>query len=174
VIEGLGELQTSRSKKAGQGASPDDMVRLVKYLHCMPLAVTQAAAYIEQAAPSMTVSKYLETLERNNSEHAALRQKDVRDPRRDRQASNSIMMTWHVTLTHLRQTRDTAARLLALMSLFVREAIPDHLLRERYVEVADGKTYFGDDIVALRAYRLIGMGLTNDLFNMHGMVQLST
>lgn len=72
---------------------------LVKYLDCMPLAVTQVAAYIEQAAPRMTVSKYIEMLEKDDRERTALLEKDVRDPRRDRQASNSIIITWHVTFT---------------------------------------------------------------------------
>jgi hypothetical protein len=119
------DLFLKKLKKAGRETSANDIERLVKHLDCMPLAITQAAAYIEQAAPRMTVSKYREILVKNDSERAALLQKDVRDPRRDRQASNSIIMTWHVTFTHLRQTRDSAARLLALMSLFDREAIPD-------------------------------------------------
>jgi hypothetical protein len=168
------DLFLKKLKKAGRETSADDMERLIEHLDCMPLAITQAAAYIEQAAPRMTVSKYREMLEKNDSERAALLQKDVRDPRRDRQASNSIIMTWHVTFTHLRQTRDSAARLLALMSLFDREAIPDYLLEGRYAEVADGPTDFEDDIATLRAYSLIGIGVSDRLFDMHRLVQLST
>jgi hypothetical protein len=151
------DLFLKKLKKVGRETSANEMERLVKHLDYMPLAITQAAAYIEQAASRMTVSKYREILVKNDSERAALLQKDVRDPRRDRQASNSIIMTWHVTFTHLRQTRDSAARLLALMSLFDREAIPDHLLQGRYAEAADGPTDFEDDIVTLRAYSLISM-----------------
>ena len=168
------DLFLKKLKKAGQETSANDMERLVNHLDCMPLAITQAAAYIEQAAPRISVSKYREILVKNDSERAALLQKDVRDPRRDRQASNSIIMTWHVTFTHLRQTRDSAARLLALMSLFDREAIPDHLLQGRYVAAEDGQTEFEDDIVTLRAYSLISVGVNEHLFDMHRLVQLST
>ena len=77
-------LLLKKLKKAGRGASPDDMVRLVKHLVCMPLAVTQAAAYIEQATPRMTVSKYTGTLEKNDSERAVLLPKDVRGPEETR------------------------------------------------------------------------------------------
>lgn len=52
------DLFLRKLKKAQREAGPNDVKRLVKYLDCMPLAVTQAAAYIEQAAPRMTVSKY--------------------------------------------------------------------------------------------------------------------
>ena len=62
-------------------------------------------------------------------------------------------------ITHNRQTRGSAARLLALMSLFKREAIPDHLLRGRYAEDTDGETDFEDEIVTLRAYSLISLGI---------------
>ena len=45
------------------------------------------------------------------------------------------------------------------MSLFKREAIPDHLLRGRYAEDTDGETDFEDEIVTLRAYSLISLGI---------------
>ena len=60
------------------------------------------------------------------------------------------------------------------MSLFDREAIPDHLLEGRYAEAAEGPTDFEDDIVTLRAYSLIGIGVSDRLFDMHRLVQLST
>ena len=167
-------LLLKKLKKAGPQASPDEMARLVKHLDCLPLAVTQAAAYIEQAAPRMTVTTYMGILEKNNSELATLLQKDIRDPRRDRHASNSIITTWHVTFTYLRQTRNSAARLLALMSLFSREMIPDNLLQGQYSDATDGQTDFEDDIVTLKAYSLIGVIMSDNFFEMHRLVQLST
>jgi hypothetical protein len=168
------ELLLKKVKKEGGKSSAEDVVQLVRHLDCMPLAISQAAAYIDQCAPRITVSRYISILEKNDSERVALLQKDIRDSRRDRQASNSIMMTWHVTFTHLRQTRDSAARLLALMSLFDREAIPEYLLRGRYLEGQDGEIDFEDDIAALRGYDLIAIGVSDNLFDMHRLVQLST
>jgi tetratricopeptide (TPR) repeat protein len=174
-IEVARALALKKLKKGGRGAEARDIDRLVKYLDCMPLAITQAAAYIEQTAPRVTVVQYITILETNESERVTLLRKDVRDPRRDRQASDSIIMTWHVTFTHLRRTRDSAARLLALMSLFDREAIPDHLLEGRYVEGVDGgQIDFEDDLATLRAYSLINVGVGGHLFDMHRLVQLST
>jgi ABC-type transport system involved in Fe-S cluster assembly fused permease/ATPase subunit len=68
--------------------------------------------------------------------------------------SNSIITTWHVSFRRVREKCDSASRLPALMSLFNWEAIPDHLLRGRYVEAKDSQTDFEDDIVTLRAYSL--------------------
>ena len=45
------------------------------------------------------------------------------------------------------------------MSLFKCEAIPDHLLRGSYAEDTDGETDFEDDIITLKAYSLISVGI---------------
>lgn len=60
------------------------------------------------------------------------------------------------------------------MCLFDHEAIPDHLLRENYVEDGGSHINFGEDITGLRAYHLIGLGVNENLFNMHQLGQLST
>jgi hypothetical protein len=41
------DLFLKKLKKAGRESSGDDMERLVKHLDCMPLTITQAAAYIK-------------------------------------------------------------------------------------------------------------------------------
>ncbi|KAJ9616992.1 hypothetical protein H2200_000713 [Cladophialophora chaetospira] len=151
-----------------------DLVELVRQLEYMPLAISQAAAYINQRGSRITLSAYLNTLTRTDNDRAQLLQIDIRDPRRDGQASNSIVATWHISFEHIRQTRDSAARLLALMSLFDRQAIPDHLLRENYTKDGQGHIDFEEDIASLRAYHLIGFGANNNLFNMHRLVQFST
>lgn len=177
-------LLITKLKKQERTLSRDNLVLLVQQLECMPLAITQAAAYINQCTPRITVSKYLERLEKSDVDRSKLLQQDIRDPRRDGQASNSIITTWHVSFEHIRQTRKSAARLLALMSLFDREAIPDNLLRDRYYE-EDGKERtdvnmdeygddFEDDVRILRAYSLISVGVSDDLFDMHRLVQFST
>jgi hypothetical protein len=68
-------------KKPLQDAILEESVRLVQQLDCMPLAITQAAAYINQRAPRMTVSRYREILEHDDDERTKLLQKDIRDPR---------------------------------------------------------------------------------------------
>jgi len=60
------------------------------------------------------------------------------------------------------------------MSLFNREAIPDHLLRDRYLDEQESKSDFEDDIATLRAYNLISAGVSDNLFDIHRLVQFST
>ncbi|KAI1619195.1 hypothetical protein EDD37DRAFT_660448 [Exophiala viscosa] len=139
-------LITSRSRDVLEGM---DLVRKLDY---MPLAITQAAAYINQRAPRIDLSWYIEMLQKDNSERSRLLQKHISDPRRDRKASNSIIIT----------------------CMFDREAIPDYLLRGQYTSAHDSEIGFEDDLATLRAYNLIGIDMKNHLFNMHSLVQLST
>jgi hypothetical protein len=172
-VDSAKELLFKKLKKRRR-PSVDESEGFVLLLDCMPLAISQAAAYIDQCAPRMTVSKYMAILAKNDNERATLLQTDVRDPRRDCQASNSIIKTWHVTFTHLRRVRYSAARLLAMMSLFDRQAIPEHLLQGWYMEELDSETDFEGDVATLRAYSLIGISVNEDQFDMHRLVQLST
>jgi tetratricopeptide (TPR) repeat protein len=159
-------------KKLEDDTRDEDLISLVRSLDGMPLAITQAAAYINQRAPRMTTSKYLEELGRSDTDRAKLLQRDLGDPRRDGRASNSIITTWHVSFMYIRQARASAARLLALMSLFDREAIPEYLLYG-YREESDVDEDFEDDIDMLRSYYLVGVSKGDDMFEMHRLVQLS-
>jgi hypothetical protein len=50
---------TRKLRKQKDGDGSKNMVRLVRQLGCMPLPITQAAAYINQRAPRVTVSRYV-------------------------------------------------------------------------------------------------------------------
>ncbi|OCK72835.1 hypothetical protein K432DRAFT_411387, partial [Lepidopterella palustris CBS 459.81] len=160
-------------KKLGPDFKEHDAVKLLQTLDYMPLAITQAAAYISQRAPRTTVSSYLQDLLRGDKERARLLKKDVGDSRRDGRASNSIIATWQISFEHIRQNKPSAARLLSLMSLFDRQGIPESLLDHRYQE-GDVEDDFEDDIHTLSSYSLIGMNVDGNVFEMHRLVQFST
>jgi hypothetical protein len=105
---------------------------LLRLLDNMPLAITQAAAYIQRHAPRMTIQRYIDELRKGDQSRASLLRKDIKDIRRDGKASNSIMETWNITFELLRQDRPSAARLLSLMSHFDRQSIPEFLLHGRF------------------------------------------
>ena len=74
-------LLMKKLKKPPQDAIPEEIVYLVRQLDCMPLAITQAAAYIDKLAPRTTVSRYMEILEQDDGKRTELLLKDIRDPR---------------------------------------------------------------------------------------------
>jgi tetratricopeptide (TPR) repeat protein len=163
-------------------------VKLVDALERIPLAISQAAAYIRQRAPRISVEKYLAEFQEGERKRVRLLAHDAGDLRRGGGASNSILTTWRISFERIRSERPSAADLLSLMSFFDRQGIPEDLLkpsehapgRDKAEEVdsesSDGETddTFEDDIAMLRDYCLVNVNRAGDMFEMHGLVQLST
>ena len=130
-----GEALALFQKKLSFDTDKHNAIELLQSLDYMPLAITQAAAYIEQRAPRMTISRYLDEVRRSDHDRAHLLKKDVGDSRRDGRASNSIIATWQISFEHIQKEMPTAARLLSLISLFDRQGIPESLLYNRYQQI---------------------------------------
>ena len=118
-------------KKLGQQHNGEDIAAMARELDFIPLAITQAAAYIQQRVDRWSVQQYLERLRKNNKFKMSLLDQDGGNLRRDKEASNSVLLTWQISFEHIREVRPSAADLLSLMSLFDRQAIPESLLLER-------------------------------------------
>jgi tetratricopeptide (TPR) repeat protein len=179
-------------KKLGADLVGESGAELVQALDFMPLAISQAAAYI-CSRPRSSVEKYLKDLRKSEQSKASLLDYDGGDLRRDDAALNSIITTWQISFEHIRSTRPSAAELLSLMSFFDRQGIPEYLLHESKQrdsnevntenrcdndagsEFEDGNTRsFEEDVATLCAYSLISTDIRGDSFEMHRLVQLST
>ncbi|KAH7122670.1 P-loop containing nucleoside triphosphate hydrolase protein, partial [Dendryphion nanum] len=152
----------------------NDAISLVNALDYMPLAISQAAAYISQRVPRATVKRYLDEIWKGDQERAWLLDLDISDSRRDGTASNSIMATWQISFQHIRQTRPSATQLLSLMSLFDRQGIPESLLIRYYQQNDRGGLELDEDLSTLMDYSLISANIGGEQFEMHRLVQLST
>ena len=177
-------------KKIQSKIDKDDAMELLRVLDYMPLAITQAAAYIRHRAPRTTVAKYLDHFRKSDKNQANLLNRDAGDLRRDGQASNSIIATWQISFEYIRNEWPSAARLLSLMSFFDRQGIPDFLLRsydekENYSDIDlrvksdidledDSEMKFEDDVCILTSYSLITTNVKGNHFEMHRLVQFST
>jgi tetratricopeptide (TPR) repeat protein len=124
-------------KKLGARHTEQNAPQLARELDFMPLALTQAAAYICQSDGRCSTQRYLEKLRRCDYSEVSVLDMDERDLRRDRESSNSIMLTWQISFDHIRETHPSAADLLSLMSFFDRHAIPQALLHEKRSTAAD-------------------------------------
>ncbi|KAF2133626.1 TPR-like protein [Dothidotthia symphoricarpi CBS 119687] len=114
----------------------DDFVQLVKALDYIPLAISQAAAFISLNYPRVTIPKYLESLAKPNQDTERLLEESVHESNRSVHRSNSIVKTWQLSFQYVRETHPSAARLLSLMCLFDRQGIPEALLTDQYGEEA--------------------------------------
>ncbi|KAF1828117.1 hypothetical protein BDW02DRAFT_283204, partial [Decorospora gaudefroyi] len=130
-VEPMDEAQALAlfEKKLEAQEDNSKVAELAATLEYMPLAVVQAAAYISRSAPRCSVAQYLEQFRRSDGEKTSLLNHEAGQLRRDREAKNSIIITWQISFEHLRQNKPSAADLLSLMSFFDRQGIPEALIR---------------------------------------------
>ncbi|KAF2689002.1 hypothetical protein K458DRAFT_329058 [Lentithecium fluviatile CBS 122367] len=187
------ELQDSGEEVIGE------VIELAAALEHMPLAMVQAAAYISQRRPRCSVQQYLQEFQKSDRKRTTLLDCEGGQLLRDWEAKNLIIITWQISFDYIRQSRPSAGDLLALMSFFDCQGIPETLLRNCEEETAkqdqeerdsdhddwgdDGNSAsqssvsddgFEDDVLTLRGYSFISANADGATFEMHGLVQLAT
>ena len=146
-------------------AVEEEASELVKELENVPLAISQASAYIK-AVSQISISKYLGIFCRSNKDQAALLNKDKGDLRRDRGVPNAVITSWELSFRQIREQNPVSADLLSLMSYFNRQAIPRFLLQGDVDEIS-----FSELINPLLSFSLIRAEIGDDTFEMHRLVQ---
>ncbi|GAB7345583.1 hypothetical protein MBLNU457_3885t2 [Dothideomycetes sp. NU457] len=160
-------------------AMMDELTRTLDY---MPLAMAQAAAYIRIRAPSYSIQRYLVDLEQGRKTTTILLDvdDDLDEFRRDREAKNSIFLTWRISFDYIHQTRRSAAELLSLMSFYDHQGIPEILLRPGETSEDANPDQIPDaslsddleaDILTLRDFAFISATPDRTSYEMHRLVQ---
>ena len=166
------DSKTLLRKKLPNDQSPEDEWNgLVKSLECLPLAITQAAAYIAVNAPRMTISKYLGYFHRNEKDQVSLLSKDGGDLRRDPEVPNAVVITWQISFNQIKKQNARAADLLSRMCILDRQGIPRFLFCQ---EDDSNALDFEDAIGTLIAFSFVAAEKDGNIFQMHPLVQLST
>lgn len=174
VDQGLQLLCNKLVGECDEGVS----IELLRDLDFIPLAITQAAAYINRRSPRESVKTYLTTFRDSDQNKRNLLNRDAGDLRRDETVSNSVITTWQVTFEHIRREKPSAAKLLSFMSFFNPHGIPIFVLRDYSATIAPEAdteaANFEDDLDVLRGYSLVTVTASTDLCEMHAMVQACT
>ncbi|CEJ58343.1 hypothetical protein PMG11_07002 [Penicillium brasilianum] len=161
-------IPASQSGETGEPGG--DEKALVEALEYIPLVITQAGSYIANRLPLVTVAVYLRLFHKSESKRARLLQnEDSADLRRDPSIRYAVITTWQLSFDQIRQEWPAAADLLALMSMFDRQGIPEDLVRDPDQDELD----FHDALAPLLSYSLIRLEKNERLVNMHRLVQLS-
>jgi tetratricopeptide (TPR) repeat protein len=147
-----------------------DCLALAAALDYIPLAITQATAYISKGAPRMNVSRYLDPFNESEGNRSSLLDEDSGDLRRDPDVPNAIITTWQITFSHIKTDHPSAADLLSLMSVLNRQGIPEFLLLE---ENSDRHSIEAA-LALLLGYSFIITESGGNSFEMHRLVQLAT
>ena len=118
--EALVLLETVGNKKMGEGEL-NDAARLLAELDWLPLAVSQAAAYIRRM--SITPTEYLSKLARHRKRRKLLGESEF-DRHRRPGLSNSIFETWNISMEQIRRENEMAYNILHVLAFLDSQNIP--------------------------------------------------
>jgi hypothetical protein len=102
------------------------LTELLDELTYLPLAIAQAAAYLNRNR--MSVAKYLKLLRSTEQDIVTLMSREFRDDTRYKESKNAVAATWVVSFSQIRERDAAAADLLAFMSCVEWKAIPRSML----------------------------------------------
>ncbi|KAJ5101156.1 hypothetical protein N7456_007208 [Penicillium angulare] len=170
-----------------------DLVELAKCLGSLPLALDQAAAYINRRMrlPPYSVHQYLE--EATEGKRMQFLDADSGSQRRDWESRKSVGTTLQNSFDHIKDKIPKAADMLTLMSFFDREGIPKAVIQQWYNSEDDFNPYqiyeeessddgstkgstcdtFEDSLLTLMDYFFITASEDGKTFQMHKLVQLA-
>jgi tetratricopeptide (TPR) repeat protein len=146
--------------------------RLLSILMYLPLAIVQAAAFINNNATS--VSEYVSLFENPGAE-IELFSEQFEDPSRYREMESTIAKTWYISFDQIRKQDLLAADYLAFMACIDRIVVPQSLLPPGGSTVQQVKalgTLTGYAFVTQRQQTVPGAGRER-FFDMHRLVHMA-
>ncbi|KAI0466857.1 hypothetical protein F4859DRAFT_518693 [Xylaria cf. heliscus] len=159
--------KTLIDRKATQdNAITKELVRELTYL---PLAIAQAAAYINQN--KISIRKYLTLLQNKeqDQELVSLMSREFHDNTRYQGSQNAVATTWLVSFDQIRRSDTNAAELLSFISCIEPKAIPQSILPRPLIEEE-----MEHAIGVLCGYAFLVRRGDNDTFDMHRLVHIAT
>ena len=147
-----------------------DKVTVLDILHeltNLPLAITQAAAYINEM--DISIREYMHLLHDSEQNVVSLLSHEFRDSTRYKASKNAIAATWLISFDQIRRSNPDAADILSFMSYIENKAVPRSILpslqpQERLVRA----------IGTLSAYSFLAQRQNQDSYDLHRLVHIST
>lgn len=158
------ESLVTRKALLGDDGSVEELLRKLTYF---PLAITQAAAYIN--TKSVSVRTYLKLLQGTEVDVSNLLSKRFPDPTRYNDDGNAVFTTWLVSLDLIRNTDPDAYELLRFIACIEPKAIPLSILPRLG---SDEATYSA--LGTLKAYSFLTAREEDQVYDMHSLVHQAT
>jgi tetratricopeptide (TPR) repeat protein len=147
----------------------DDRVTsaLLEQLSFLPLAISQAAAYINQTDISLT--RYMALLGDQESSMIELLEEEFADDGRYAGIQNTVATMWLISFLQIQQVDEVASDYLSFMACINPQDIPESILpattsAKRKVEA----------LGLLRAYSFVSAQVDDSVFSLHRLVHLAT
>ncbi|KAI8945770.1 acyl transferase/acyl hydrolase/lysophospholipase [Xylaria longipes] len=140
---------------------------LLSQLAYLPLAITQAAAYMKRN--KRPIRGYLDLLRRAESDMADLMSWEFYDRNRYGGSQNAVALTWQISFKQICDFDATAAELLRFISRIEPKSIPRSMLP---MEVSE--TQRDNAIGTLLGYAFLNVQEDRQTYDMHSLVHLAT
>ncbi|RSL56983.1 hypothetical protein CEP54_008563 [Fusarium duplospermum] len=125
TVEESRELLEKWRREVTPGEEAQEVESLLEELQWLPLAISQAGAYLYRTDTS--VSEYLSQLKRETGRWRVLGE-DEFDRHRRGDAQNSVLRTWTISIRRLKQDCQTAYTILHVLAFVDNQNIPVELL----------------------------------------------
>src|SRR6267378_6415769 len=141
--------------------------QLLHQLSCLPLAIIQAASYINET--EISIATYLSLLRRQEKEMVELLSEDFEDEWRYAESKNAVAVTWLVSFHQIQRLNQLAADYLSFMSCIDPRDIPQSLLPPDSSQVKQRNA-----LGLLKAYSFITGQADDQTVSLHRLVHLAT
>ncbi|KAL6832120.1 hypothetical protein V8C40DRAFT_163757 [Trichoderma camerunense] len=166
--------QLLRAKLKNTSATITEVSMLSSQLEHLPLALAQAAAFIQET--SITVHEYLQLLSDSAMNIVQLLSREFETVGRDTEAPQAVAQTWILSFKQIEQQHVLASELLSFMSMLDRQDIPAPFLSHYGKKAGDGvprgEIELTEALGILKAFSFVTE--TSGSFDMHRLVQLVT
>ncbi|KAL8318547.1 hypothetical protein RB597_005701 [Gaeumannomyces tritici] len=174
-------LETMRNE-AIDDTERDDALALLAELDWLPLAISQAAAYMRRT--QTPIKEYL--LKLKGGKRRRIFRASEPDVHRRRKVSNSILETWSISIEHIRQENELAYHVLHVLVFFNNQNIPEQMLKKvakyRDIRRANGQSSDSEDedaidaVARLRQFSFLSLRTSDwgPAYEMHKLVQEAT
>jgi tetratricopeptide (TPR) repeat protein len=156
------EKLVTRKDLINDAASVTELLHELTYL---PLAITQAAAYLERN--EVSIAEYLRLLRNTEKDMVDLLSEELPDRTRYKESKNAVATTWMVSFKKIRELDRNAADLLSFLSQIEPKSIPQSLLPE-----LNSKVQTVSAIGTLCGYAFVSK--QDEMLDMHSLVHLAT
>ncbi|KAF2183895.1 kinesin light chain, partial [Zopfia rhizophila CBS 207.26] len=146
------------------GKATTDLLRKLTHL---PLAIVQAAAYINKNG--ITLAEYAALLDDTEQNKIELLSEEFEDEGRYEDSKNPVTTTWLLSFEQIRNREPLAAEYLSFMSCVDAKDIPQSLLPP-----AESAKKAVDAIGTLTAYSFVTKQKAGQLLDLHRLVHLAT
>jgi len=147
--------------------SEQDTKELLTQLTHLPLAIVQAAAYINEN--SIALTDYLSLLEDQEEEVIDLLSEEFEDDGRYRDVKNPVATTWLISFKQIRRRDPLAAEFLSFIACVYLKDVPQSLLPP-----SPSRKKETDAIGTLDAYSFISRRSADLALDVHRLVHLAT